>query len=55
MSRTLKILYLAGSKCNSLFSKNKAENRITRLMFLCNVTQAQLRKNLITMLPYFDA
>ena len=40
MSRTLKILYLGKSQCDPLFSKNKAKNRITRLIFLCNATQA---------------
>ena len=48
MSRTLRILYLDKSQCNPLFSKNKAKNRITLLIFLCNAIQAQLRKNLIT-------
>ncbi len=48
MSRTLRILYLDKSKCNPLFSKDKPKNQIALLIFLCNATQAQLRKNLIT-------
>ena len=47
---TLKIIIRCHGKfqCNPLFSKNKAKNRITLLIFLCNAIQAQLRKNLIT-------